>query len=188
MARETVIWVIASGWLVAILGGFLIWERYDATPGTVGDIAASDGRESAGWRLTVFAHPHCPCTRATLQQLAEIVHSSPLLSVRVVIVCPVSGPKGGEQGEVGLEARRIARAEVVCDPTGAVAKRAGAETSGHALLFDPAGQVVFRGGLTPVRGRTGKNAGQHAVQTWIGGGMGAAAAPVYGCPLFTPND
>ncbi|HUR53184.1 MAG TPA: hypothetical protein VMZ71_03580 [Gemmataceae bacterium] len=78
--------------------------------------------------------------------------------------------------------------EVECDRDGATARKFGAETSGHAVLTDPTGRVVFRGGLTQARGRTGASEGRNAVTVWVSGGVGATVTPVFGCPLFAPAD
>ena len=189
VGRETTIWLMGFGWLALVLGGFWLWERYDSTPGAAGgQAAAADAAVPGRWRLTVFAHPRCPCTRATLREAAEIATAAPQLSVRVLFVCPTDGPTGWERGEAWELATCIPGAEVGCDATGADARRCGAETSGQAVLCDPAGRVVFRGGLTQARGRTGESAGRRAVLAWVRGTSGAAGAPVFGCPLFTPGD
>jgi hypothetical protein len=143
---------------------------------------------SGRWRLTVFAHAHCPCSRATLRELDGLARAEPDLSTRVVFVRPPDCPAGWERGEAWDAATRIPGAEVACDPDGAAAQKLGAETSGHAVLTDPTGRVVFRGGLTPARGRTGGSEGRNAVMAWVSGGTGAAVAPVFGCPLFAPAD
>jgi hypothetical protein len=183
--RELAIWVIGFGWLATVLSGFWFWERYDATPGTERP-GATASAASNHWQLIVFAHPRCPCTRATLHELAELGAVSQL-SVRVVFVRPPGAPVGWERGDVWESAARIAGVEVRSDPTGAEAQRFGAETSGQAVLVDPGGHVRFRGGLTNGRGRTGASAGRLAVLAWVGGKEGPPTGPVYGCPLFSPD-
>jgi hypothetical protein len=186
--REATVWVAGAAWLAAVLGGFWAWERYDTTPGGAGARAAPESGPAADWRLTVFAHPRCPCTRATLHAVAELASAGMPLSVRVVFVRPADRPEGWERGESWETAGRIAGVDLACDPAGAEARRFGAETSGHAVLTDPTGRVVFRGGLTRARGRTGESAGRRAVAEWVGTGSGVGSAPVYGCPLFAPPD
>lgn len=187
--RETAIWVTGFGWLALVTGGFWLWERYDGTPGTVGARAvAADVATTGRWRLTVFAHPRCPCTRATLREAAELATAATDVSVRVLFVRPAGGPDGWERGEAWELATRIPGAEVACDATGAEARRFGAETSGQAVLTDPTGRAVFRGGLTQARGRTGASAGRRAVLAWVRGENAAPDAPVFGCPLFAPDE
>lgn len=178
MNRQAIpFWAFGVGWVTVALAGFWLLERYDTTPGTVGPAPAAVPEAAGRWRLTVFAHPRCPCTRTTLRELADLCRDEPGLAVRVLFT-----PAGA--GDV----TDLPDAEVGIDPTGSEARRFGAETSGFAVLTDPGGRVVFRGGLTPARGRAGENAGRQAVRAWVGGRVGAAEAPVFGCPLFAGND
>jgi hypothetical protein len=182
------IWVVGCGWFITVLGGFGLWERYEATPGPAGPAPAVDQVGASCWHITVFAHPRCPCFKATLHELAELSRAVPEAHVRVVFVRPEGCPEGWERGEWWEAANEIPGVEVECDPTGAEAQRFGAVTSGQAVLMDPAGRVVFRGGLTPGRGRMGESAGRRAVLAWVRAGSGAATAPVYGCPLGVPPE
>lgn len=184
MAREAVFWLIGFVWLSAVAGGLWAWERYDATPGAAAAPAAA-GEEAAGrWQLTVFAHPHCPCTRAALDEAAGIASAAPEVRVRVLFVRPPGARGDWEAGESWARAAQIPGAAVALDDGGVLARRSGARTSGQAVLAAPDGRVVFRGGLTAARGRGGENSGRRSILDWVGGRTGAADAPVYGCPLF----
>ncbi len=189
MRHEVTVWAVAAGWLAAVGIGFWVWERYDTTPGRAGaatDAAGEPPRDC--WRLIVFAHPRCPCTLAALRELADIARAAPELSVCVLFVRPAGARDDWERGDSWDTAALIPGAEVGCDADGTEARRFGAETSGFAVLTNTTGRVVFRGGLTRGRGRTGESAGGRAVLTWLGSRTGAATAPVFGCPLFTPDD
>lgn len=186
--RESTVRIVALGWLATVTVGFWFWERYDTTPGSTGPATATAGeRVRDRWQLTVFAHPHCPCTRAALGELAELARAAPQLSVRVLFVRPAGARHGWEHGDSWTAATQIPGTEIAADADGTEARRFGSETSGFAVLADPTGRVVFRGGLTRTRGRTGESPGRRAVLAWIESGTGASTAPVYGCPLFTPN-
>lgn len=191
MTRETAVWLVGAGWLAVIAGGFWAWERYDATPGAARspqpEPAVESEPRSERWRLTVFVHPRCPCSRAALDELAEIAHAAPDLATRVLFVLPPGVEPGWARGESWDEAGRIAGSERVVDSDGAEAVRLGAETSGHAVLTDPAGRAVFRGGLTQARGRAGESPGRRAVLDWVRGCPAAPSAPVFGCPLQAPG-
>src|SRR5581483_10906932 len=66
-------------WAGAVLGGFWLLLDYQATPGAMGPAPAhwpADSRleRPAGtYHLVLFAHPRCPCTRATLAELARVM-------------------------------------------------------------------------------------------------------------------
>ena len=74
---------------------------------------------------------------------------------------------------------------VVLDPDGREARRFGVKGSGHVLLYEPSGDLVFSGGITPSRGHEGDNPGRSAVIDLINGGRAAVhRTPVFGCPLL----
>ncbi|HEX4612822.1 MAG TPA: hypothetical protein VH092_31800 [Urbifossiella sp.] len=180
-----VVGAAAVVWLGGAAAGFAVWGGYDATPGPQAVGAAGPG-DAAGspWALTVYAHPHCPCTRAGLAELAELARARPVgLDIRVVFVRPAGAEAGWERTASWDAAAAIPGVRVCCDPDGAEAGRAGAITSGHAVLADRAGRVAFRGGLARGRGRAGESAGRRAVLAIAAGEGAAAEAPVYGCPL-----
>jgi len=137
--------------------------------------------------VSVFVHPHCPCARATIGELAEVLRTAPDLAVRVLFVEPTGAGDGWERGRLWDSVAALRGAERVCDFGGDEARRFGAETSGLVILADPTGRVVFRGGITRARGREGESAGRRAVLDWVGGHPAAASAPVYGCPLFADD-
>ncbi len=189
LGRETAVWALGFIWLTVVLSGFWFWERYAATPGGTGETAlAADAPTGDGWRLIVFAHPRCPCTRATLREVAGLATARPELAIRVLFVSPPNGTGVWDRGEAWDLARHIRGADVARDTNGTEASRFGARTSGHTVLTDPSGAIVFRGGVTPTRGRTGESTGLGAVRAWLEGRTGAATAPVFGCDLFTPGE
>jgi hypothetical protein len=85
----------------------------------------------------------------------------------------------------------------VADPDGEEAQRFGAATSGHVLLFDPAGELRFSGGITASRGHVGDNDGCDRLIRLLTAGVGAERPSgvgipavsrqplVYGCPIRT---
>lgn len=186
--RQGAFWLVGTTWLGCVLLGFFVWDRFDWTAGGVGQARDIPEAGPARWRLVLFAHPHCPCLRASLAELAEVVQRAPNLSVRVVFVRPERTSEGWERGSSWEAASRMTGVETSCDADGAEARSFGAETSGHAELIDPLGRVVFRGGLTSGRGRNGESAGRRAILDWIEHNAGAASAPVYGCLLFDSDE
>lgn len=180
--RDGLVWLIGLFWLAGVAAGFLAWDRYGDVPGAIGAEKASLPASNR-WQLLVFLHPRCPCSRTAIDELAEAVSRTPELAVRVLFVRPDGVGDGWEKGANWDAAATVPGVEIVCDSDGAEARRVGAETSGHAVLFNPAGQVVFRGGLTRGRGQGGESRGRRAILDWVQLGQGAASAPVFGCAL-----
>src|SRR5262249_32694251 len=64
-------------WSLLVLGGLMALEHYANAPGAVGQPPQTWPVESAieradRPRLLLFAHPYCPCTRATLGELERL--------------------------------------------------------------------------------------------------------------------
>src|SRR5581483_2344790 len=130
VGREWIAWVVAAGWFAAVAAGFVAWERYDTTPGEARAAEPTAVPPAGRWRLVMFAHPHCPCTRASLGELAELVGQTPV-EAEVVFVRPADCPDGWERTAAWEAAAAIPGVRVRCDVGGLEAMRAGAATSGH---------------------------------------------------------
>lgn len=161
-----------------------------------GDSGATPARWPAGSTIRrapdranvlVFAHPECPCTLATLEALrAEAEWARVPVSVRVVILG--IGTEAGAPSPARASAAGIAGVGVVNDRDGVEARRFGAATSGHTVIYDGAGRLVFSGGLTPLRGHIGDGPGARALRAVFSGDTPPERrAPVYGCELFDPS-
>lgn len=172
-------------WAGLVAAGFFAWEAFDAAPGSIGPIGAADRTPTGRGSLVVFLHPHCPCSRATLAELAALPRGA---DVQVVFVRPGGTPADWEHGEALRMASELPGVAVRTEVGEDEAHRNGAATSGHAVARDAAGTVVFRGGITPGRGRRGDNPGVRAVAAVLRGEAPAVAEwPVFGCPLFAPG-
>ncbi len=184
MWRDAALRLLALLWLGLIGLGFVAWERYDTTPGESAAAAGGPGQRST---LVMFLHPHCPCSRASLNELADLLGGPhPPVSVRVVFVRPKGVPTGWEKTALWDAAAGLPGVVPTCDEGGAEARRAGATTSGHVVLFDSAGERAFGGGISRARGRQGGGPGRRAVEViWAGRDPGVREFPVYGCPLLT---
>jgi len=178
-------------WIAAIGVGRRVVLDYETTPGLVGPLASSWPEASLLPRpagrpvLLLFAHPHCPCTRASLGELRAIMEArrSPV-DASVVFVRPAGAVEGWERSDLWELAGSIPGVRLAVDPLGVEAARFGAASSGHVALFDGEGRSVFRGGITASRGHPGANGGRDAVVDWLTvGRSGRAESPVFGCPL-----
>ncbi|MBN9518040.1 RedB protein [bacterium] len=179
-------WIVgfaAAAWLAGVAAGFAAWDAYDATPDP--QAAAGPGEPSvAPWTLTLYAHPHCPCMRAGLAELAELTRALPAgVAVHVAFVRPAGAQPGWERTAGWDAAAAIPGVTVRCDAGGEDAARVGVTASGCAVLADATGRVAFRGGLTRGRGRAGESAARRTILGIVAGELMDGEAPVFGCPL-----
>jgi hypothetical protein len=183
-------------WVAAVVMGIVALERYKATPGLS---AAAASQWPAGSELPaptperatllLFAHPKCPCTRATLSEFERLVaHVGSSIDARVVFVRPPGVPARWERTDLWNAAVKIPGVSVHVDDGGAEATRLGVMTSGQVLLYDRGGALRFAGGITASRGHAGDNPGRSAVENHLAGRPDAlTTTPVFGCPLLAPS-
>ncbi|MGV3722962.1 MAG: RedB protein [Actinomycetota bacterium] len=194
-SRRSVRWTFIAGvlvWLVAIGAGMGMLWRHSITPGEAGQAptgwpANSALRLAAGrYSLLMWCHPHCPCTRASLAELARL---KALCGDRLAVTIVFEKPEGYAAEWVRGENWRLASAMPGCNvqvEDGGEAARFGARTSGQTLIFDQDGRLRFSGGLTLGRGHLGENPGfEGARRLVLTGSAPLHEAPVFGCALFT---
>ena len=100
--------------------------------------------------------------------------------------CCCSGSRDGEGARVierGLA--NVPGITIWHDGGGSLARRFGVLTSGHVLLYDSSGRLIYSGGITASRGHRGDNFGRSALLAAIlGAPPSRGSNPVFGCPLF----
>lgn len=140
--------------------------------------------------LIMFAHPRCPCTRAGLDELNRLLaQSNGRIAAHVLFFKPPGYSSDWTHATLWRTAEAIPGVSVQEDTNDAVARKFGAETSGYVLLYNPRGQLLFRGGITGSRGHAGDNVGESAIISLaMGKPSGVTQTPVYGCPLFTETN
>lgn len=179
-------------WLALASVGFAALMVHALTPGAALAVGAgwpSHSRlafEPQCLNLLVFAHPRCPCLPATFEELSAIRAARPgrVLAVTVVFCKPAETPVGWERTQAWHTAEAMPGVRVVRDDDGAEAHLFGAATSGYALLYDDAGRLLCRGGITGARAHVGENAGRQAFLE-SASDLLTRTTPVFGCPLFT---
>lgn len=188
-------WCLPAVWLVAVLAGFAVVINYDLQPG---EAAAAPRRRPAGIAsplaadrptLLLFAHPRCPCTRATLVELNYILTACPgAADIRVYFTTPESPTVEWTNTTLWNEATALPGTIASADPSGALARQFDVKTSGHLLLYSADGKLLFSGGITAARGEEGANLGRSAVVALLKGQSGVEPeSQVFGCPLFGPS-
>lgn len=144
-------------------------------------------RAPEGHTLVMVAHPKCPCTAASLEELDRVLReaTSPVRAY-VLLVRPAGAGVDFERGASFERARTIEDAQPVVDVDGREAALFGGRTSGHVVAFDLVGRQRFAGGLTPARGRSGDGPGRRALLALLQGPSASpstASSPVFGCPV-----
>ena len=182
-------------WLLVISVGLWILWGYENIPGQAAqpphrwptDSKISPARDHA--TLVMLAHPHCPCTRATIGELAAIMaHSQGRLTAYVLFLKPEGFSEDWEKTDLWRSAASIPGVTAMIDDQGAEANRFHAATSGQTLLYNAAGILMFTGGITGSRGHSGDNAGQAAIVSLVNSGAAdLTETSVFGCPLFDPT-
>ena len=177
--------------LCAVLAGFAILIGYDSKPSSAGHVpgripaTAAASLDEFRPTLFLFAHPQCPCTRATMSELDRLAARCGD-KIRIMVYF-LSEPELGEEaihGQLWAMASGIPGVEVREDDSGTVARSFAVETSGQALLYAPDGHLLFEGGITSARGHEGDNDGKTSILEVVHGGTPpCASTPVYGCSL-----
>src|ERR1700722_18336657 len=140
-------------WLLAAGIGFVWILNYQSTSGAAGiapehwptgtQITLDSKRDT----LIMFAHPQCPCTRASMEELNRLLaRCHDKVAVQVWFFKPTGFPADWTRSSLWQSAAAIPGVTVHDDPDGAQARLFGAETSGFVLLYDSRGQLRFKGG------------------------------------------
>ena len=187
---------LACFWLAGVASGLWVLWAYDNRPG---EGAQAPRHWPAGSVLTAaanrptlvfLAHPQCTCTRASLDELAEILaRAKTPPKTYVLFLKPSSVDASWDETDLLKRATTLPNVVVLRDADGREAKRFGVETSGQTLLYDATGRLIFSGGITGSRGHVGENAGELALISLINSGRAErSATSVFGCPLFATAD
>jgi hypothetical protein len=189
LISSTILWLLTVG-----VGLGMLWD-YSISPGVAGTPpdrwpeGSSIRPRGDGFTLVVVAHPHCPCSRATIGELAAVMaRANGPVTAYVLFVQPAGFAEEWVKTDLWRSAAAIPGVTAIRDERGDEARRFGAETSGQTLLYDRSGLLLFSGGITAARGHYGDNAGMSAVASLIGSGKSErTGASVFGCPLFDPS-
>jgi hypothetical protein len=183
-------------WFAVVVAGLVYLWKYENKPGEKGSapqtwpVASQIQPNHEQSTLIMVAHPQCPCTRASIGELAAIMaHCEGRLKAFVLFLKPDGAPGSWEKTDLWHSAARIPGVEVISDRNGDEARRFQTATSGHTLVYDLKGNLIFAGGITSSRGHSGDNAGRSSIVALINQEVPSeTTTAVFGCPLFNPND
>lgn len=181
-----------SLWGIAVLVGMFQMVRYQMTPAVSArelprrwpagiDFAPAPGLPT----LVMTLHPQCPCSRASVYELAELMaRAAGKLDAHVLFVEPPNAPPSWLDGDLWRQANAVPGVVVSVDKDGRDAGAFGASTSGQVLVYSPAGELEFSGGITDGRGHEGDNPGFLSILSLLLDGKPTVSqTPVYGCSL-----
>ena len=183
---------LCAVWLSAATAGAWFLASYGNAPGAIGltpqhwpqvsRIIPPPDRPI----LVMFAHPQCPCTRASIAELNRLLtRCQSGLAVQVLFISPPGLPHDWTLSPLWKNAAEIPGVAVGADADGAEARRFGAESSGYVVLYDHRGKLLFNGGITSARGQAGDNAGENIIVSLVNDqGAQPGKTPVFGCGLF----
>ena len=191
--RQKFVWTLAALWLGTVVSGLFVVWAYENKPGL-------DARPPQQWpvqnalvsatdrpTLVFVAHPQCTCTKASLDELAEVLARAPKRAkAYVLFLRPLTFESGWERTDLWRRAATLPDVTVLRDDDGVEARRFGVETSGQTLLYDDRGTLIFSGGITGARGHAGNNAGEATLVALLNRGEAdRRGASVFGCALFS---
>jgi hypothetical protein len=191
-------------WIVAglILLGMLLLAAMAALSQYKSE-AGEQGRAPSAWPLQsriqirmrqpvllLFAHPMCSCTRASLAELRVLMSEfDGQVDARVLLALPAGAGTDWVRSETWTAAEGIPGVAVQVDVSEREARRFGAKTSGHVVLYSAQGQLLFAGGITGARGHVGNNEGRARLTAQLRNQVQTILeSPVFGCPLEEHDD
>ncbi|HVG32635.1 MAG TPA: hypothetical protein VM911_06125 [Pyrinomonadaceae bacterium] len=194
-ALKPVLFTFTVLWLLAVSTGLWILWGYENTPGVGAKPPRMWPADSRIQRpldratLVLTVHPHCPCSRATVGELAEIMaHAQGRLNAYVLFLKPAGFSEDWEKTDLWQTAAGIPGVSVIVDDRGLEARLFNSSTSGQTILYDASGDLLFSGGITGSRGHSGDNAGRSAIISLVNEKVTERAETfVFGCPLFDKN-
>jgi hypothetical protein len=183
-------------WLAIAVAGVIYLTRYENTPAEKNaayplafppESRIKHEREHP--MLIFFAHPKCPCTRASLRELARLMtDAGGKLQVYIVFIKPKDENQQWTETDLRASAEAIPNVQVLIDSDERETKIFNAQTSGLTLLYDRRGNLRFNGGITASRGHEGDNAGRRAVFEIVTEETDKTAeTAVFGCPLHNKD-
>jgi hypothetical protein len=180
-------------WTLAIFAGMLALLHYSNSPGpdvtspATWPVSSRISLDSNRPTLIMFAHPHCPCTRASLGELNRLVSNCQgKFNTQIWFIKPPGTDADWTNTVLWRQAAAISGVTVHCDDDGVETSRFHAETSGYTVLYDPRGNLLFQGGITMSRGHEGDNPGRSALESLAQRQpLSHVRTSVYGCSLLS---
>ncbi|MEM9411025.1 MAG: hypothetical protein AAGA30_07925 [Planctomycetota bacterium] len=177
-------WMICVGLFAMVL----IRYEYQSEPVIVPSQWPSQSqinRMPDAYELVLFLHPKCVCSYATLDQLTKILPANrEHLNFTLSVYCPKSRDSQWSQTDLTESFQALFPSQVVIDHENREASCFGVNCSGHLVLYDPDGSLLFSGGITKSRGHRGDCiAAETLKKTILEKNTGPFSYPAFGCKL-----
>jgi hypothetical protein len=194
---RTLFLIVGVCWVAAVSVGLSVLWAYENGPGGAADapeqwpVASHLPAPHQRPALVLLVHPQCPCSHATVAELARLMaHAPDRVDAHVLFLKPRGMSESWAKSDLWQNAAAIPGVDVRLDEGGVEAQRFGGATSGETLLYDTAGHLQFNGGITGSRGHEGDNAGRSTLESLLTGGTSGTklSTLVFGCALFAPRD
>jgi len=181
-------------WGTIILFSFFIFQDYKFTAGNSGNPPNKFPEESKIFKskdkptLIVFFHSQCPCSRATMYELKELIsRCKEKINANVVFFKSDKFNDAWVKTDLWKEANSIPTLMVYIDKEEKEIKLFHVKTSGHTLLYDKDDNLFFSGGITISRGHIGSNSGLKSIISFVKNNndaeMKIIKGPIYGCAI-----
>ena len=164
-------------------------------------ICKKTGQDSkqTGPKLLMFVHPNCPCSQASIAELAKFLSRNKFLDSYAVFIVPDNVDGSWLESKNWSEAQKIPGLQCFADYRATESRLFHARGSGETFLFAGDGRLLFHGGITAARGHQGANTGLDKLQlaaiksripqfesnpeAVAASAVKSTVYPVYGCSL-----
>lgn len=185
-----------AAWGTLIAAGVLLLLTYGQIPGPTTvvpeqwPVDSSLETDPNRWTLVMIAHPKCPCTAASIHELRELLAGTDTpLTTHVLFLSGAEDDPSWFTGRTVDIAKASRGVQLHFDRDDQEVERFAATTSGHVLLYDPAGQLQYSGGITASRGHQGANRGSGMILSLLNDRVSTGSPlPVYGCAMFEEDE
>jgi hypothetical protein len=186
MAVAAILWLSAVVTVMALLIDFSNSPSSSGAPPTHWPVHSQIPLDPERSTLVMFVHPRCPCTRASLGELELLLaRCQGQVSTHLLFIRPPGTTEDWLKTDLWRMGSSIPGVTLHGHNAAAEAHRFHSETSGHTLLYDRDGRLMFQGGITISRGHSGDNAGRSAIGALLHHELSnQIKTPVFGCSLF----
>ncbi len=205
--KRVVIAFSLSCWGVVLIAGTFALANYSSAPGNRLESRPTSEKYEAQERISldkwptssvisavlerptllIFLHPRCPCSRASLRELASVLSNSEI-SPRVIALfyCPKGEPDSWAHTDLWSSMEKVSDCTLYVDRDGEEAFKFGAMTSGHLMFYATNGSRSFSGGITCGRGHEGESPAKQALTNILNGHKTPQIDfPVFGCAIIS---